>query len=38
MKELAQLLAAHGRKSGAEMRALLDPSSASHCKSKQVSA
>jgi len=36
LKSLAQLLAEHGRKSGADMKKLLDPNSASHCKSKQV--
>ena len=36
LKSLAQLLAEHGRKSGADMKKLLDPNSAEHCKSKQV--
>lgn len=35
LKSLATLLAEHGRKSGAEMKMLLDPSSAMHCAVKE---
>ena len=36
LKSLSVLLAEHGRKAGADMKKLLDPNSAAHCKSKQV--